>query len=188
MTYVVWGGIVRIYSIGTKTTRKPPTGDYCFPTQSFKINPRRWLPGYELLPFPVPSQRIPGCPLVGKIQGMTFQRKNPFWGLVLQVWKKNKFKCYLSLPQSYCNNKEGVCNLKIFIYLRSHYSKLLEKPHLCYSTVTCKVFIKSTSTFLNCPHHKLGQSCANRKKVSHTLKVIICLWSNTLLLPWGQTA
>ena len=33
--------------------------------------------------------------------------------------------------------------------------------HNCYSTVTCKVFIESTSTLLNRPQQKLGQSCAN---------------------------
>ena len=33
----------------------------------------------------------------------------------------------------------------------------LNSKHLCYSTITCKVFIESSSTLLNQPQHKLGQ-------------------------------
>ena len=37
----------------------------------------------------------------------------------------------------------------------------LQTSNLCYRTVTCKVFIESTSMLLNRPQRKLGQSCPN---------------------------
>ena len=38
----------------------------------------------------------------------------------------------------------------------------LQTSNLCYRTVTCKVFIESTSMLLNRPQRKLGQNCVNR--------------------------
>ena len=42
--------------------------------------------------------------------------------------------------------------------------------NLCYSSVTCKVFIESTSKLLNWPQRKLGQSCTNSwHKIDHNI-------------------
>ena len=71
-----------------------------------------------------------------------------------------------------------------YILLNSTMVRLWSDPskfdmESCYSTVSCKVFIKSTSTLLNCPQRKLTQSCAKRdlykiSKYKH--------WMNTFLL------
>ena len=47
--------------------------------------------------------------------------------------------------------------------------------YLCYSTVTCKVFYWFTSTLLNQPQRKLGQSCAN--SIFEINFIVAILWN-----------
>ena len=62
------------------------------------------------------------------------------------------FRSLIGHPNMHWTSDNSPCTLQ-----KAH----LGTVHKCYSTVTCKLFLESTSRLLNQPQCKLGQSCVN---------------------------